>query len=244
MQLRRLQFPLKLAAAETIHSMQGITVPRLAMYLDDDFRHMMWSRAMLFSILTRVQRLSDLWICGFSEDVLLALLGSRTAWHGEVDAWLDSANIMAPAPNALRRTGLSLGMLPALRFQHEQSLTLPPSGLVVVYVLQSLSGPWYVGWTDNMVFRLGRHNAGMCLASRHCKDWLLRAYVHNFGGCSRAEQVCLARRLEWQLQHGIWNRNSLLDWAQLIWRCIGLWKETHVPGGMGLRLELDSMAML
>lgn len=68
--LKRLQFPLELAVAKTIHDVQGFTAASIATYLTKLRKHMMWSWSMFFTLLTRVEHLRDIWFCGFEEGML------------------------------------------------------------------------------------------------------------------------------------------------------------------------------
>ena len=77
--LRRQQFPLELAVVTTIHDIQGATIAILATYLDDNPDHLLWPRTMLFTLLTRAESLSGIYIVGYDEGVLRGLLQHRTS---------------------------------------------------------------------------------------------------------------------------------------------------------------------
>ena len=73
---------------------------RLATAHMPDTEHALWSRSMLFTLLTRAGRLSDLWLCGFDAGVVRALLLGRTAWYAAADRWLGAADMLAVADRA------------------------------------------------------------------------------------------------------------------------------------------------
>ena len=87
LQLKRKQFPLVLACVFTIHASQGGTEMAIATYVDNCWENQLWSRDMLFTLLTRVQRLSDIYLVGnFSRSSLAELLcqsgGTRKRMFG------------------------------------------------------------------------------------------------------------------------------------------------------------------
>ena len=80
LQLKRKQFPLVLACVFTIHASQGGTEMAIATYVDNTWQNQLWSRDMLFTLLTRVQRLSDIYLVGSFNHSSLALLLSQQSW--------------------------------------------------------------------------------------------------------------------------------------------------------------------
>lgn len=64
-QLRRTQMPLELAVAQTIHGGQGDTEAAIATCLDGEWKNHLWMREMLFTLLTRVGRLEDIYLVGY-----------------------------------------------------------------------------------------------------------------------------------------------------------------------------------
>ena len=64
-QLRRIQMPLELACAQTIHGAQGDTEEAIATRIDDEWKNKMWEREMLFTLLTRVGKLEDIYFAGY-----------------------------------------------------------------------------------------------------------------------------------------------------------------------------------
>lgn len=64
-QLQRNQLPLELAVAQTIHSSQGDTEGVIATCLDEEWKNTIWLREMFFTLLTRVEKRSDIHFVGF-----------------------------------------------------------------------------------------------------------------------------------------------------------------------------------
>lgn len=60
-QLQRTQLPLELAAAQTIHGAQGETEPLIA----TSMAYHMWQKEMLFTLLTRVEKLNHIYIVAY-----------------------------------------------------------------------------------------------------------------------------------------------------------------------------------
>ena len=185
-QLKRVQFPLELCVATTIHDIQGTTAQRIATHGDANWRPLIWSRLMLFTLLTRVQRLSDITICNFDRGIVRASLQHRTAWHKEVDAWLVVANVLPQYVGAHMNVDMeevceALDVMGGERFFEGLVMELPPMHTFLPYVTQSAKRKGlYVGWTDNMADRLRNHNRGKCTMTMHNRYWELKAYVYGF----------------------------------------------------------------
>lgn len=194
-QLRRNQLPLELACANTIHGCQGDTLSAVATTIDDAKENHMWSRLMLFTLLTRVQNMRDIYFVGsFSEPALRRLLHQRTYWHAEVDWWLRQRDLLHPACSAD-----PFFDPPPPPFYHP-SIAVAPDGLPVVYVIYSTSVQrHYVGYTDCMSNRLRLHRAGLAAkATLNVKDWEAKAYVTGFLPTVNGLQSAKALALEFE----------------------------------------------
>ena len=101
LQLKREQIPLELGCATTVHDSQGDTCTSIATSADDQWQHRMWSRQMLFTLLTMVERLCQITFVGFNADNISSLLRLRTHWHADADTWCQKVNLLrsiSPAP--------------------------------------------------------------------------------------------------------------------------------------------------
>ena len=106
LQLKRERIPLELGCATTVHNSQGDTCTSIATSADDQWQHRMWSRQMLFTLLTMVERLCQITFVGFNADNISSLLRLRTHWHADADTWCQKVNLLrsiSPAPLMLRR---------------------------------------------------------------------------------------------------------------------------------------------
>ena len=198
--LRRQQFPLELAVATTIHDIQGATIAILATYLDDNPDHLLWSRTMLFTLLTRAESLSGIYIVGYDEGVLRGLLQHRTSWHAEVDDWIRQRNVFAHLHENSHAT--SDDPLGDLAFHQPEGAIFYPRGTNVAYHIESVgTGEIYPGSTNYMARRIRQHNGQLSpptLQTRHRRE---RQFVHIIqgfppGGDGRR----LARWFETELQ--------------------------------------------
>ena len=209
MQLKREQFPLELACATTVHDCIGNTESSVATSLDDKPENHMWARSMLFTLLTRVERLSQLCLCGFSPQNLRHLLRLRTFWHAAADDWCFKVNLLKTKPNP---------PLPPPRgpFYELPLQGLPPPMVNVVYILESKAHlVCYVGSTDNADRRLSQHNAKRgSVETAWTQDWVMKACIMGFQSGRPGRED--AFRVESQLRHKpLLPRLSFTEWVRL-----------------------------
>ena len=231
-QLRRRQFPLELAVASSIHDAQGMTLPHLATHLDADSRHAMWSRMMAFTLFTRAERLRGIWLVNYDRNEMLRVLQHRTAWHGEVDVWLRQNDLLrAPLPRDIE--------IPQdYAFTLRDTVPMHPPGITVVYVVKSLrTDAMYVGFTNNMRYRLHVHNSAGCARTSGASDWHYIFVVTGFeAGWTGLRQ---ARKFEGRVQHSHAHRHDLSDLGLLLRHLID---EVRVQTGWNLYMEVFNVA--
>ena len=110
---------------------------------------------MLSTLLTAVMRLSDISLVKYERLVLRLLLGHRTPWHAENDAWLSLSNILPQYSSSylmFRKDAYvaCLQSLPNLAFTQPLHFEIAPDAVPVVYAIQSLQlQEIYVGSTDH-----------------------------------------------------------------------------------------------
>ena len=224
-QYMRRQYPIELQVACTIHSIQGATLRNITTYGDAVRHHLMWSRMMLFTLLTRVEFMKDIHIVSFDRSVFHTLLLHVTSWHKEVDSWLKACNL---TPNPTAPSGLQRAE--NMRAMAQSSFTapvvnpMPAPGMYVVYVIQSaMHKEMYIGMTQDMQHRLAMHNAGLCLTTKHRQDWMLRAYVFGF-----PPQHRLVHQFEILAQHYRLHRGQDHDVVQALSLAVAQFSE-HNP---------------
>ena len=232
-QLRRRQFPLQVAVASSIHDAQGMTLPHLATHLDADSRHPMWSRMVAFTLFTRAERPRGIWLVNYDRNEMLHVLQHRTAWHGEVDVWLRQNDLLrARLPRDIE---IPLGYAFTLR----DTVPMHPPGITVVYVVKPLStDAMYVGFTNNMRYRLHVHNSGGCACTSGAADWHYLFVATGFeAGWTRLRQ---ARKFEGRFHHSHARRHDLNDSGSLLRHLID---EVRVQTGWNLYMEVFNVAL-
>lgn len=243
MQVKRRQFPLQLDVAQTIHDIQGVTSKRIATYADADWRHIMWSRMMLFTLLTRVEHLKDVTLVRYDRSIMRQILRHQTCWHAEVDAWLQLANILPQyvsracddAGAAAHAAGLR--NVAQLSFTRPMQFAVAPRGQPVVYVLQAQSGrpELYVGWTNHMEARIAVHNGGKCERTHHRRDWQYVGYVYGFPYTTGKSYE--ANKFEKTVHQYRWDHTRLLGLIEVVHHLVYLCKIHNEPGATNLRVH-------
>lgn len=232
-QYRRYQFPVELYVASTIHDMQGSTLFSLTTFGDGSPGHLMWSRMMLFTLLSRVEKLRSITIVHYDRNVFRLLLSHVTSWHQEADVWLKLANVCPPL-----REGVVpiLEALPRSAFTESMGRQLPPDNQFIVYVIQSIqTREVYIGFTNNFLQRLSVHNSGGCRTTQHTRDWVLRAYVFGF-----PDEVLVVRSFETIAQHFRRPRMELTDTIYVLYSTIALFRSRGTEGAERLQVHLVS----
>ena len=225
--VRRRQFPLELAVATTIHDIQGATISVLATYLDDDPEHLLWSRTMLFTLMTRAEQLSGIHIVGYNEGVLCGLLQHHTAWHAEADEWIHQRDVFLSQASTTTVRDPSHNIAPCdLAFRQPESAIFYPPGVNVAYHIQSEeSGEIYPGSTNNMGKRIRQHNGQIkprCSLTRHRDDWRFVHIIHGFPNGGKGQR--LARVFEARLQQALFCGNDRLRREQLARTVAAEWR--------------------
>lgn len=194
LQLKREQFPLELACATTVHDSQGDTCTCIATSADDRWQNRMWSRQMLFTLLTRVERMNQIYFAGYNQLNLRSLLRLRTHWHRAADEWCNKVNLIdskVPAPSTT---------LP-VQFYDSSAESLPPPGVNLVYILESQgTRACYVGGTDNILRRLQEHNSRRgAVMTAWTQDWRVKACILGFA--TGDQGLSHVKNCETKLQH-------------------------------------------
>ena len=152
----------------------------IATYVDNTWQNQLWSRDMLFTLLTRVQRLSDIYLVGsFNHSSLALLLSQQSWWYETADMWIRQVDLL--------RTQRLLTNPPVRPiWTWEPSASVPLRQVNAVYVLHSPSTQLcYVGSTDAVADRLRQHNAGRgSLHTSVASNWALSFCIVEFTpGC-------------------------------------------------------------
>ena len=214
LQLKRERIPLELGCATTVHDNHGDTCTSIATSADDQWQHRMWSRQMLFTLLTMVERLCQITFVGFNADNISSLLRLRTHWHADADTWCQKVNLLrsiSPAP-------AHAPPIPDPRPFYDRGVqSLPGAGIRAVYILESTSTKaCYPESTDNVFRRLAEHSSRRgAVITAWIQDWSVKACVLGFphGLLGRTQ----ARAIELKLLHSpVVPHLPLYEWVRLI----------------------------
>lgn len=158
--LRRFQFPLRTVFAQTYHSVQGAQVPSIATTLTTTGRRRVWLRQQLIVLLSRARDMATqvfnvLDGVGYQqvESELTNLIQKRTQWLENVDHVLQERNQLRAQDNVRNRL-LDQGHD---AYVARPEVALPTTRVQGVYMISSLSGHIYVGYSTDVSRRVQRH---------------------------------------------------------------------------------------
>ena len=183
---RRIQFPVKLFVASTIHKTMGETLPMVATQIVGSREFCLWLPEQLYVVVSRVRNLSQVTFVGSLRDneaAIVDLLSKTTQWmrltREVLDVWCS------------RDTTVSLAKFSPYT---PSSRNLPVHNVGFCYLLQSvpLNSLLYIGSTMNLRRRVAEHNCG---AGSHFtsvpnrRPWLVAAYVTGFSAVNASERI-------------------------------------------------------
>ena len=183
---RRIQFPVKLFVASTIHKTMGETLPMVATQIVGAREFCLWLPEQLYVVVSRVRNLSQVTFVGSiqeTEAAVVGLLSITSQWTRLTREILD---VWCSGETAVRQ-GKFAPYTPTSR-------NLPVHSLGFCYLLQSvpLNTLLYIGSTMNLRRRITEHNCGAgskFTSVPQRRPWLVAAYVTGFNVGNASERI-------------------------------------------------------
>ena len=177
---RRVQFPLKLFTASTIHKTMGDTLFKIATQITSDKEYRLWMREQLYVLISRVRDLNNITFVGDKNQTLeeiRTLLKKQSQWSSIIEQLYTCNNL-----NSKEIREIDLGLAAPLSPKH---IELPKTSTGYCYLIESLKQPrlFYIGSTSCLKKRLAEHNSGH--GTDYTKPvgrrpWFIVAYVTGF----------------------------------------------------------------
>ena len=184
----RWQFGLCYHVASTIHRILGCTCHRIATKISEaDKTYHIWSRDMLYVLLSRTRTMDHLYFVGDREPTLSAMetiLRRKNAVMGLIDITLNRLNAIGESTRVVRSACVQL------------SVEIPNSKIGFCYMLVSADHPdrAYVGECSQVKRRLGQHNAcngSTFTAQSQFIPWTIMVLVVGFPGDAGSNDIAL-----------------------------------------------------
>ena len=203
---RRLQFPLKMYVASTVHKVMGDTVPMLATQLTSFKKYRFWAKEQLYVLLSRVRDLSNITFVGDKISTVDCIKDTMSKEHHLLPFVVSLIRSFTQSPTNIITSEL-LSPFPL------SCSELPNTSFGFCYLLRSLKLKhcFYIGQCKNLKRRLSQHNSGNgCPYTRPVtrRPWAVVAYVHGFTNVDNRTLQCF--ELDWQKAMIVRNQDKLL----------------------------------
>ena len=183
---RRIQFPLKLFVASTIHKTMGETLPMVATQIVGSKDFALWLPEQMYVVVSRVRSLNQVTFVGSKESnkrAVLDLVCKKPQWAELTNEILTKSSASNPTIDHARASPFP----PSVK-------ELPNQNLGFCYLLQSEPQKHllYIGSTMSLVRRLREHNAGLGSAFTKVQNrlpWIVCAYVTGFNWTNASERI-------------------------------------------------------
>ena len=173
---RRIQFPLKLYVASTIHKTMGETLPTVARQIVGAQEFSLWLPEQLYVVMSRVRSLVDITFVGSkqsNEGAILSLLSKKSQWSELSTEILQKCSSRDPT------------IFHGATNPFPSTISIPQENVGYCYLIQSVpqNNLLYIGSTMCLNRRIREHNVG--LGASFTQDpsrrpWVLCAYVTGF----------------------------------------------------------------
>ena len=190
---RRIQFPLKLFVASTIHKTMSETLPMVATQIVGSKDFALWLLEQLYVVMSRVRSLNQVPFVGTKEANRTAVLGLVR----KTSQWSELTNETLTKSSARDPTIFHANASPFPLTTRD----LPTQNLGFSYLLQSVpqNELLYIGSTMSLLRRLREHNAGLSSSFTKLQNrlpWKVCAYVTGFNYSNASERIRVFEK-EW-----------------------------------------------
>ena len=190
---RRIQYPLKLFVASTIHKTMGETLPMVATQIVGSRDFALWLPEQLYVVMSRVRSLNHVTFVGTKEEnrrAVLDLVRKKSQWAELTNEILTKSSARHPTVYHAKASPFP----PSTR-------DLPTQNLGFCYLLQSVpqSQLLYIGSTMSLERRLREHNSGLGSKFTNFTNrlpWKVCAYVTGFNLTNASHRVRVFEK-EW-----------------------------------------------
>ena len=182
---RRIQFPLKLYVASTIHKTMGKTLPTVATQIFGAQEFSLWLPEQLYVVMSRVRSLADITFVGSkqsNEGAILSLLCKKSQWSELTTEILQKCSSRDPT------------IFHGATNPFPSTISIPQENVGYCYLIQSVpqNNLLYIGSTMCLNRRIREHNVGLGASFTHDpsrRPWVLCAYVTGFRASSSTERM-------------------------------------------------------
>ena len=180
--LFRNHIPLVMAFVETVHASQGNDEHNGVGFFIDASDRTVWTRDMLYTLLSRVHHLAQLFLLGLDENVLMSLLLQALPRALHIDEWIAHTNVLSISPER--------GFIPK-RYLF-RPLPPCPANMWITYLIANKQGMTTIGASNEQERRLSHHNAERhqrqpAIMAALPKGWQMYAWVGPFQNRHQAE---------------------------------------------------------